>query len=157
MEALKRNSIFAETLIDDFRQQLEDYPVLSFYETRPMGKLGIVSYTYRVLRRWLMMKIVDKRSATLGLPGTREIQIGLDADHRDVCKFKSAEDAAFKQVSQNLLFLFEAARTAKKHHSILAHLRISSFKNDAKAKFHSSGRMRDIKAGTSQHSQFPSL
>ncbi|KAI1149277.1 hypothetical protein F4825DRAFT_464274 [Nemania diffusa] len=123
MEALKRNSIFAETLIDDFRQQLEDYPVLSFYETRPMGKLGIVSYTYRVLRRWLMMKIVDKRSATLGLPGTREIQIGLDADHRDVCKFKSAEDAAFKQVSQNLF----------------------------------SGRMRDIKAGTSQHSQFPSL
>ncbi|KAI1127532.1 hypothetical protein F5Y10DRAFT_193378 [Nemania abortiva] len=37
MEALKRNSIFADTLIGDFRQQLEDYLILSFYETRPMG------------------------------------------------------------------------------------------------------------------------
>ncbi|KAI0102566.1 hypothetical protein GGR51DRAFT_286998 [Nemania sp. FL0031] len=130
MEALKRNSIFADTFIDDFRQHLEDYLILSFYETRPMGKLGI---------------IVDKRSATLGLPGTRELQIGLDADHREICKFKSEGDPIFKQVSQNILFLLEAAWTAKTHKSSLSRLGISSLKTEEKLKFHSTWRTEDIK------------
>jgi hypothetical protein len=42
MEALKKDSLFSDTLVDDFRHQLEDYYVLSFYETRQMGKLGLV-------------------------------------------------------------------------------------------------------------------
>ncbi len=32
-------------------------------------------------------QIVSKHSATLGLPGHREVVIGLDADHRKICKF----------------------------------------------------------------------
>jgi hypothetical protein len=43
MEALKKDSLFADDLIQDFRQQLEDYYVLSFFETRPLGNLGLVS------------------------------------------------------------------------------------------------------------------
>lgn len=42
MEALKKDSLFSDTLVDDFRHQLEDYYVLSFYETLQMGKLGVV-------------------------------------------------------------------------------------------------------------------
>jgi triacylglycerol esterase/lipase EstA (alpha/beta hydrolase family) len=42
MEALKKDSLFSDTLVDDFRHQLEDYFVLSFYETLQMGKLGLV-------------------------------------------------------------------------------------------------------------------
>lgn len=44
IEALKKDSLFSDTLIDDFRHQLEDYYVLSFYETLPMGKLGLVCF-----------------------------------------------------------------------------------------------------------------
>ena len=43
MEALKSDSLFAESIIEDFRHQLEDYHVLSFYETLPYKKLGLVS------------------------------------------------------------------------------------------------------------------
>ncbi len=42
MEALKKDSSFSDTLVDNFRHQLEDYYVLSFYETLQMGKFGLV-------------------------------------------------------------------------------------------------------------------
>ena len=42
MEALKKDSLFSDTLVEDFRHQLEDYYVLSFFETLPTGKLGLV-------------------------------------------------------------------------------------------------------------------
>ncbi len=43
LEALKADSLFADDLVQDFRQQLEDYYVLSIYETKRMGSLGVVS------------------------------------------------------------------------------------------------------------------
>ena len=42
MEALTKDSLFSNYLADDFRHSLEDYYVLSFFETLPMGKLGLV-------------------------------------------------------------------------------------------------------------------
>lgn len=42
MEALKKDSMFAEGIIQDFRHQLEDFVVLSFYETLPYKKIGLV-------------------------------------------------------------------------------------------------------------------
>lgn len=41
MEALKK-SLLAETIREDYKQQLMDYKFLSFYETVPLGKLGLV-------------------------------------------------------------------------------------------------------------------
>lgn len=41
MEALK-DSLLAKTLRDDFRQQLMDYKFISFFETLPFGKVGLV-------------------------------------------------------------------------------------------------------------------
>jgi len=43
LEALRADSLFADDLVQDFRQQLEDYYVLSIYETKRMGSLGVVS------------------------------------------------------------------------------------------------------------------
>jgi len=43
LEALKRDSAYADSLTQHFRHQLEDYRILSFYETLPLGFLGIVS------------------------------------------------------------------------------------------------------------------
>jgi hypothetical protein len=42
MEALKKDSSLLDTLVDNFRHQVEDYDVLSFYETLQMGKFGLV-------------------------------------------------------------------------------------------------------------------
>lgn len=42
MDNLKHNSLFSEHLQDEFRHQYEDYQILSFYETRPMGPMGLV-------------------------------------------------------------------------------------------------------------------
>lgn len=42
MKALKKDSLFSDSLVRDFRHQLEDYYVLSFVETLPKGKLGLV-------------------------------------------------------------------------------------------------------------------
>ncbi|KAA6414974.1 MAG: hypothetical protein FRX48_01725 [Lasallia pustulata] len=94
MEALKKDSLFSDALVEDFRHQLEDYHVLSFFETLPMGRLGL---------------IVDQKSATLGLAGLRETQIPMDADHTGVCKFESAEGDDYEQVSFNLVRLVKSA------------------------------------------------
>ncbi len=43
LDALKKDSLFADGLTADFRYQLEDFHILSFFETRPYRKLGLVS------------------------------------------------------------------------------------------------------------------
>lgn len=51
MKALKSDSLFSGILADEFRQLLEQFRVLSFYETRPLGRFGIVntwSFSYNV-------------------------------------------------------------------------------------------------------------
>jgi hypothetical protein len=48
---------------------------------------------------------VDKDSATLGLPGHREKQIPMEADHVGICKFASIDGSDYKQVASNLIEL----------------------------------------------------
>jgi hypothetical protein len=43
MEVLQRDSSFSRVLLDDLRHQLEDFQVLSFYETQPLSRAGLVS------------------------------------------------------------------------------------------------------------------
>ncbi|KAI1390113.1 uncharacterized protein F4822DRAFT_224746 [Hypoxylon trugodes] len=100
MGALKEDSPFLKIITDDFRQLLENFQILSFYETRPLTRLGVV---------------VDHDSAVLGLPGTREKQIGLDADHRNICKFASDEDPGYQQVANNIVQMINAAIIDHKH------------------------------------------
>jgi len=107
MESLRKDSLYSEELIQNFRHQLEDYYVLSFFETRPFKKFGL---------------IVDKKSATLGLSDTRETQIALDADHNTVCKFASPDGDDYEQVSGNVVFLAESAIKALTERQRLAGL-----------------------------------
>lgn len=55
------------------------------------------------------MQIVEQKSATLGLPGERETQIAIDADHANVCKFPSIDGDDYEQVADNLVDLAERA------------------------------------------------
>ncbi|ETS83166.1 hypothetical protein PFICI_05042 [Pestalotiopsis fici W106-1] len=87
MSALKLDSWFAKSITDDFRQFLEDFQFLSFYETKPLGVLGMV---------------VDPKAAVLGLSGDREKQIPLDANHSSMCKFESATDPIYQHVEDNI-------------------------------------------------------
>ncbi|KAI9774757.1 MAG: hypothetical protein M1839_001624 [Geoglossum umbratile] len=105
MEALEKDSLFADELAQDFREQLEDYYVLSFYETLPFKKLGL---------------IVDKRSATFGLPLSRETQIALDANHSDICKFEAIDSDDYEQVEDNIVELARRALLAVAERAQLA-------------------------------------
>ncbi|KAM0293719.1 hypothetical protein ACHAPM_011519 [Fusarium culmorum] len=76
LDALKENSDQAMQRFEQGRHLPERCLVVSFYEGDSYGKLGL---------------IVDKKSATLNLPGTREKQIAMEADHSTICKFDSLD------------------------------------------------------------------
>ncbi|EXM12764.1 hypothetical protein FOTG_18754 [Fusarium oxysporum f. sp. vasinfectum 25433] len=76
LDALKENSDKATQRFEQARHLPERCLVVSFYEGDSYGKMGL---------------IVDKKSATLNLPGTREKQIAMHADHSTICKFESAD------------------------------------------------------------------
>lgn len=50
----------------------------------------------------IFMQIVDQKSATLGLPGSREIQVALDTNHENLCRFADCGGHDFEQVGENI-------------------------------------------------------
>ncbi|KAI9845130.1 MAG: hypothetical protein M1838_001858 [Thelocarpon superellum] len=90
---LKRDSIFSQEVDDHFRAQLEDYKVVSFFETKPMQ--------YRRYGLTVGTIIVPRSSATLGLASHQESQLELNADHSSMCKF-AADGLSFIPVSYHL-------------------------------------------------------
>ncbi|RKK21427.1 hypothetical protein BFJ67_g17279 [Fusarium oxysporum f. sp. cepae] len=83
LDALKENSDQAMQRFEQARHLPERCLVVSFYEGDSYGKMGL---------------IVDKKSATLNLPGTREKQIAMHADHSTICKFDSFDSPACELV-----------------------------------------------------------
>lgn len=67
---------------------------------------------------------MDKKSATLGLPGTREKQIAMDADHSHICKFERDNDDAYEQVADNMAELIANAVQAVADRERSAKLRV---------------------------------
>ena len=55
VESLKANSLFQENQAELFRHQLEDYRILSFYETRPIMYEG-----WKGVFRWLTSFVWDQ-------------------------------------------------------------------------------------------------
>lgn len=54
--------------------------------------------------------IVTKESATFGLPGHRESIFGLEADHRNICKFDPAVEAnmdVYEIVRGNFVWIYD--------------------------------------------------
>ncbi|SPJ73908.1 related to kinesin light chain [Fusarium torulosum] len=83
LDALKESSDQVTQRFEQARHLPERCLVVSFYEGDSYGKLGL---------------IVDKKSATLNLPGTREKQIAMHADHSTICKFDFADSPACELV-----------------------------------------------------------
>ncbi|KAJ0414986.1 hypothetical protein BJY00DRAFT_294203 [Aspergillus carlsbadensis] len=84
LNALKENDLYANELSANFQKLLEDYHYINFYETLPLRSLGM---------------IVEKKSATLGLPDTREMTVAVAGDHESICRFRSEEDDSYIHVS----------------------------------------------------------
>ncbi|KAH7231009.1 hypothetical protein BKA59DRAFT_518303 [Fusarium tricinctum] len=83
LDALKANSDQAMQRFEQARHLPERCLVVNFYEGDSYGKIGL---------------IVDQKSATLNLPGTREKQIAMHADHSTICKFDSPDSLACELV-----------------------------------------------------------
>ncbi|KAI0886308.1 TPR-like protein [Annulohypoxylon maeteangense] len=88
LDALKKNSDSATKRFEQSRHVYERCLVVNFFEGRSYGKLGI---------------IVDRDSATLGLPGAREKQLPTDADHSTICKFDSVDTRACQLVLRTIV------------------------------------------------------
>lgn len=78
---LEKDSVLTQNTNDDFRHQVEDYRIVTFFETRKTrlkrsGFLGV----------YLNTIVVDAKSAKLGV-GSREIQLSMDSDHTMMNKF----------------------------------------------------------------------
>ncbi|EXJ89617.1 hypothetical protein A1O3_02684 [Capronia epimyces CBS 606.96] len=82
LKALETNSATLQRLTADFRHQLPDYQVYSFYEQRPMKGFSNL--------------IVEKYSALLDV--NHEEQIPVDSDHSAMCKFETESDDTFEKV-----------------------------------------------------------
>jgi len=98
LDNLEKNGFFAEELREDFRQQLESYRLISYFEednTRIGGKdFG---------------KIVERESATFGLSIDREITLGLSGDHSSICKFSSVEETNYRLVEGRVVQMVKEA------------------------------------------------
>ncbi|KAI1089379.1 P-loop containing nucleoside triphosphate hydrolase protein [Rostrohypoxylon terebratum] len=75
-DALKKESDTATIRFEQSRHVFGRCNAVNFVEGESYGTLGI---------------IVDKASATLGLPGSREKQVVMHANHSSICKFGSVD------------------------------------------------------------------
>ncbi|EFQ96871.1 LipA and NB-ARC domain-containing protein [Nannizzia gypsea CBS 118893] len=68
----------------DFMHQVSKYKIVSCYETRPIKIMGIP------------ILVVTKDSSLLKIPG--EEIFGMDAHHRDICRFSAADDPFYQAI-----------------------------------------------------------
>ncbi|KAI0547520.1 hypothetical protein F4679DRAFT_574719 [Xylaria curta] len=92
---LARKSLTIDELNESFRHHASKLRIFSFYETlsTAIGPLSIM--------------VLEKNTAVLGYP--RETPQPLSANHHDVCKFKSREDANYLSVLGALRSVVEPA------------------------------------------------
>lgn len=108
LSALKKGDHSATEILLNFRHIEHNYQYLSFYETSPLKCSGVVSEYFPqqiFLSANHFIKTVKKKSATLGLPLTREKRIPLKTDHEGICKFASEDSEDYKHVSELIVEL----------------------------------------------------
>jgi hypothetical protein len=121
LRSLQGNSLFNEESAEYFRHQLEDYHVLSLSETKKtrykgrgifsVFKAELVSrptIAPRSLFLHLWQLVVNSTSSKLGLAGSREHHLLIEADHSQVCKF-AGKDHSYEPVGRNIKKLVEGA------------------------------------------------
>ncbi|RDL41952.1 Uncharacterized protein BP5553_01931 [Venustampulla echinocandica] len=97
LSALETNSDTLARLTSDFRHQLPQYEIVSFYERKPLGIFKKES--------------VEKQSALLEV--AREDQIPVDANHRDMCKFSGRDDGDYEKLFKRIRRILRAKGDVK--------------------------------------------
>lgn len=97
LSALQGNSDTLARLTSDFRHQLPQYRIVSFYERKPM--------------RPFKKEIVEQHSALLDAPD--EDQLPVDANHRDMCKFAARDDETYEKLLRRIRRILKARHDAK--------------------------------------------
>ncbi|EFQ99028.1 LipA and NB-ARC domain-containing protein [Nannizzia gypsea CBS 118893] len=85
---------------EDFLQRVPKLHIVSFYEIYSTS-IGLFN-----------THIIKRRSARLLVPG--EVNINLYADHRNICRFSSADDRNFRPVVSRLIQFYEDIKGQKK-------------------------------------------
>jgi hypothetical protein len=105
VSTLQSNSDSLMRLTSDFKSQLPNYQVASFYETKPMKwfstPVSLASHFDLDEVNTVMTQIVEKCSALLEVHG--EDQIPVDANHRDMCKFGARDDPVYEKVFKRII------------------------------------------------------
>ncbi|KAF8243532.1 hypothetical protein K440DRAFT_664068 [Wilcoxina mikolae CBS 423.85] len=105
LKTLVKGSFLNEATSDQFRPQLNDYKVLTFYESK---KTPPKKKSWGWVRSLASEFVVDRTSAKLG--SSNEILLDLNADHSQLCKFsKEPDDAAYETVGRNIKDLCDQA------------------------------------------------
>ncbi|KIW35358.1 uncharacterized protein PV07_02057 [Cladophialophora immunda] len=99
LTALQTNSDALFRLTTDFRFQVPDYQVYSFYEQRSMPGFSSL--------------IVEKNSALLEVH--HEEQIPVDADHSAMCKFETEDDDTFEKIYKRIRRMRDSPRYTTMH------------------------------------------
>jgi hypothetical protein len=91
---LDKDSANVENAHEDFRYQVNDYQIVTFFETRKtkLKKSGFMG-------KYIKAFVVDAKSAKMGVG--HEIQLSMDSDHTMMCKF-SGRDHMYDPVGGQL-------------------------------------------------------
>ena len=93
-------------LTTDFRHQLSEYQVYSFYEMKPMKTLSTLVSSKVVLSigvSWanvVMYQVVERHSALLDVHA--EERIPVHADHEEMCKFGERDDETYEKLFKRI-------------------------------------------------------
>jgi hypothetical protein len=95
-------------LTTNFRHQVPELQIVSFFETRTMpglsglvGELTLTSVSiFHLLTVLFTIKIVEKSSALLEYP--YEQQVPVDANHIDMCKYGSRSNSTYTKVCKRI-------------------------------------------------------
>ncbi|KAN0075952.1 NAD(P)-binding domain protein [Elaphomyces granulatus] len=101
IDALRANSDALMRLTTDFRFQLPQYQVCSFYEMKPMPIFSSL--------------IVEKHSSLLEIPG--EDQVPVDANHEETCKFAYHDDAVYEKIFKRVRRMLKSVDTDNRENS----------------------------------------
>ncbi|KAN0086965.1 hypothetical protein V8E54_000653 [Elaphomyces granulatus] len=104
IDVLRANSDALMRLTTDFRFQLPNYQICSFYEMKPMPILSSL--------------IVEKHSSLLEIPG--EDQVPVNANHEEICKFAHRDDAVYEKLFKRVRRMLSSVDTDNRDNSTIA-------------------------------------
>jgi hypothetical protein len=111
LEQIRPGTDLGKLQLANFKNLTRDLRIVSFYETQQTRQLEQNAETKEWARTGPYVTAVKSESALLELPDHAETKVKVDADHSQMVKFESKEDAPYPIVLSHLRKFEEEART----------------------------------------------